>query len=264
MKMPNPSSTGAMSWDRPWDSPRVIPFRKRKTAMIPQELSIENPLGPLGYEAEDILAPGRFGSVLAHAGVGKTALLVQTALFLMRNGINVLHVSLQDPVHKVDLWYRELLQHLTERAGLRGNRQVWDVLQAFRFIMTIRVDGFSVPKFEERLNDLMIQNIFRPRILIIDGLHIDETSREVFCDLKALAAKSGVSAWFTVHAHRHEGRTADGLPPSFAQISDLFEMTLELLSEGSEIRLKAIKGANGASSGKDLELDPSTMLVRSA
>ncbi len=232
--------------------------------MIPQELSIENPLGPLGYEAEDILAPGRFGSVLAQAGVGKTALLVQTALFLMRNGINVLHVSLQDPVHKVDLWYRELLQLLMERAGLRGNRQVWDVLQAFRFIMTFRVDGFSVPKLDERLNDLMIQSIFRPRILIMDGLHIDETSREVFQDLKALAAKSGVSVWFTVHAHRHEGRTPEGLPPSFAQISDLFEMTLELLSEGREIRLKAIKGAKAASSAKDLELDPSTMLVKRA
>jgi len=232
--------------------------------MIPQELSIENPLGPLGYETEDILAPGRFGAVLAPAGVGKTALLVQTALFLMRGGVNVLHVSLQDPVNKVDLWYRELLQHLTEKAGLRGNRQVWDALQGFRFIMTFRVDGFSVPKLEERLNDLMIQNIFRPRVLILDGLRMDETSHDALGELKALAAKSDVGAWFTVHIHRHEERGPDGLPPSFAQISDLFEMALELFSEGREIRLKSIKGARDVSPRKDLELDPSTMLVRSA
>ena len=55
---------------------------------------------------------GGFGAVLAHAGVGKTALLVQLALNSMLRSRNVLHVSLNDPVNKVNLWYSELFHHL--------------------------------------------------------------------------------------------------------------------------------------------------------
>ena len=50
---------------------------------------------------EDILPQGGFGAVLARAGVGKTALLVQLALNTMLRDKNVLHISLNDPVNKV-------------------------------------------------------------------------------------------------------------------------------------------------------------------
>jgi ATP/maltotriose-dependent transcriptional regulator MalT len=42
--------------------------------------------------------------VLAPAGVGKTAFLVQLALNAMLQEKNVLHISLDEPVTKVSLW----------------------------------------------------------------------------------------------------------------------------------------------------------------
>jgi hypothetical protein len=145
--------------------------------MLKKELILRNPLRQLGFENEDILSAGGFGAILAHAGVGKTALLVQMALNGMLRGKKVLHISLNDPVKKVNLWYSELFHHL---AGKNEGGQVgglWESVLPHRFIMTFRVENFTVPKLKERLNDLTEQGIFTPEIMIIDGLHFDESQR---------------------------------------------------------------------------------------
>ena len=58
---------------------------------------------------------GRFGAVLARAGVGKTALIVQIALNSLLCSKNVLHISLTEPVGKVNLWYQEVLERLAQQ-----------------------------------------------------------------------------------------------------------------------------------------------------
>ena len=51
--------------------------------MTRKDLILQNPLKRLGYESEDILSKGGVGAVLARAGVGKTALIVQFALNIL-------------------------------------------------------------------------------------------------------------------------------------------------------------------------------------
>ncbi len=80
-------------------------------------------------------------------------------------GQNVLHVSLHDPVQKVALWYEELFQDAARRQGMAGAQRLWESLVPHRFIMTFRVDGFSVPRLAERLEDLAAQGIFRPEMV---------------------------------------------------------------------------------------------------
>jgi hypothetical protein len=91
---------------------------------------------------------------LARAGVGKTALIVQVALNTMLQQKNVLHVSLNDPVDKVNLWYQEVLNSLAHQYHVRQIKELWESIQMNRFIMTFKVEGFSVPKLEERVKDL--------------------------------------------------------------------------------------------------------------
>ena len=79
-----------------------------------KELILRNPLRLMGDETDDIIPEGGFGAVLARAGVGKTALLVQLAVNALLRGNNVLHISLNDPVKKVSLWYKEVFNHLTK------------------------------------------------------------------------------------------------------------------------------------------------------
>ena len=72
--------------------------------MLKKDLTLRNPLRLLGKENQDILSKGGFGAVLARAGVGKTAIMVQLSLETLLRGKNVLHISLSDPVNKVSLW----------------------------------------------------------------------------------------------------------------------------------------------------------------
>ncbi len=227
-----------------------------------QELILRNPLRHLGFEAEDILTAGGFGAVLAHAGVGKTALLVQLALNSMLRNRNVLHVSLQDPVHKVTLWYGELFNHLASQHEGAKISKLWDSLLPHRFIMTFRVESFTVPKLEERLNDLTEQGIFKPEMMIIDGLHCEENLRPALVALKTLARKKEMHVWFTVHTHSHEKPGQDGLPASFSPVADLFDLVLELQTEHADVHIKLLRGAATPAPAADLLLDPSTMLIK--
>lgn len=246
----------------PGSAERTTKLKDRNIDMLKQELILRNPLRQLGFETEDILPMGGFGAVLAHAGVGKTALLVQLALNGMLRNVNVLHVSLNDPVNKVTLWYGELFHHLAARYEATQVKQLWDTVLPHRFIMTFRVESFSVPKLEERLNDLTEQGIFSPGMMIIDGLDFDSPKPDVLVALKALAAKSGMRCWFTVHTHRHEKSDPGALPASFAPFAPLFDLVLGLRPERADIHIELLKGTASPDAGAPLLLDPSTMLIK--
>ncbi|MFH2120945.1 MAG: AAA family ATPase [Pseudomonadota bacterium] len=230
--------------------------------MLKNDLILRNPLRQLGFETEDILPAGALGAVLAHAGVGKTALLVQMALNGMLRSRNVLHISLNDPVNKVNLWYHELFQHLAGRYEGAQVSSLWESVLPHRFIMTFRVETFTVPKLEERLSDLTEQGIFSPTMMIIDGLYFDESRRSDLNDLKAIAVKNGIHIWFTVHTHRHESLGLDGLPESFSAVAGLFDLVLELQPERADVHIKLLRGKGSNPAGSALLLDPSTMLIK--
>ena len=225
--------------------------------MLKNDLIFRNPLRAMGNES-DILPEGGFGAVLARAGLGKTAILVQLALDSLLQNKNVLHISLGDPVKKVCLWYEEVFRNIAKLYDVKQIDQLWEAIQPHRLIMTFNVDVFSAPKLEERLTDLMEQNIFFPKIILIDGLLFDNAVRESLTDLKSLAQNHSMSVWFTVRTHRHEQPGYDKMPPVFSDVADLFEVIFRLNPEGKKIHLEALKGWK---SDAALSLDPSTMLI---
>ena len=189
------------------------------------------------------------------------AFLVQLSLNALLRGKNVLHISLADPVNKVSLWYKEVFNLIADQYKVDRINQLWESLLPHRFIMTFRVEGFSVPKLQERLADLTEQNIFAPQIVIVDGFPFDGSVHQSLSEFKDLVNNLGMHAWFTIRTHRHEEPEADGTPPSFARVSDLFEIAIQLLPFGKEIHVKALKGGDTFSKHLDLRLDPSTMLL---
>jgi hypothetical protein len=240
----------------------VIYIKERYFTMLKKDLILRNPLRVMGYENDDILNTGQFGAVLARAGVGKTAFLVQLSLNALLRGKNVLHISLEDPVNKVSLWYKEVFNLIADQYQVDQINQLWDSLLPHRFIMTFRVEGFSVPKLEERLADLMEQNIFKPQMIIIDGFPFDASVHQPLSEFKELVEKHQMHAWFTMRTHRHEDPGPDGRPLQLEQVSDLFEVAIQLLPEGKEIHVKAVKGGESFAEDLDLRLDPSTMLLK--
>jgi hypothetical protein len=240
----------------------VIYIKERYFTMLKKDLILRNPLRVMGYENDDILKSGQFGAVLARAGVGKTAFLVQLSLNALLRGKNVLHISLEDPVNKVSLWYREVFNLIAEQYQVDQINQLWESVLPHRFIMTFRVEGFSVPKLEERLADLMEQNIFSPQMIIIDGFPFDDSAHEPLAEFKELVDKHQMHAWFTMRTHRHEDPGPDGKPLQLEQVEDLFEVAIQLLPEGKEIHVMPVKGGESFAEDLDLRLDPSTMLLK--
>jgi len=252
-----PKDTAALRREK-----NIIHLTYKDIIMLKKEINYRNPLMSLGYESEDILPDGGFGAVMAHAGVGKTALLVQMAINTMLREKNVLHVSLHEAVGKVDVWYHEMFQNIAQAFNAAQVKEYWEKIQPRRFIMIFKVENFSVPKLEERLIELMEQNTFRPHTMIIDGFKFDEVGRSPLAHLKELAKKYSIRIWFTVHAHRHENRAQNELPVWFLHVADLFEAIVELAARNEEIYIKAIQGKTAAAEGQTLLLDPATMLVK--
>jgi len=240
----------------------VIYLKERSLKMLKNDLIFRNPLRVMQRdESEDTLPEGGFGAVLARAGVGKTALLVQLALNSMLSGKNVLHISLNDPVNKVNLWYEEVFSHIARQYAVTQANELWNTLLPHRFIMTFRVEGFSVPKLEERLTDLTAQNIFTPHMIIIDGLPFNESIRDALSELKILAKKHSCHMWFTVRTHRDDAPDSSGMPRQLNSVADLFEVIIQLQPDGKEIHIRALKGRETEADDAILFLDPSTMLI---
>ncbi len=241
---------------------QVIYLSDRNIAMMIKELSERNPLRHLGLDMEILKENGAFGAVMAPAGVGKTALLVQIALQAMMKKFSVFHVSLQDPVHKVTLWYDEILQDLTKTYPVDNVQELREEILLHRFIMTFRVDDFSVPKLAERLNDLAVQNIFRPQILIIDGLHFNGKIEAFLQEMKTLAERQNFFVWFALHIHRNEQTNQAGIPLSIEGLPQYFQVILKIEERGDYMSLKAIKGEDQDKAiDTELRLDPTTMLI---
>jgi hypothetical protein len=257
-----PTSASEDSQHPLWESVgQVISIRERNLTMMKKDLLLRNPLHQLGLTSEDSLPDGSFGAVLARAGIGKTAFLVQIALHTMLRDRNILHISLDDPVEKVTLWYREVFNLLAEKRNVQVSAPLWDDLLPRRFIMTFKVEGFSVPKLKERMTDLIEQNIFRPHTLIVDGVPFDNDVRDLIKDLKDLSAATGVRCWFTVRTHRHEAPTPDGMPPQMASLQDLFDVSVQLVPDGEDIHIRILKGLETPPRDTAVRFDPATMLI---
>ncbi|MCX7982798.1 MAG: DnaB helicase C-terminal domain-containing protein [Syntrophales bacterium] len=211
----------------------------------------------------NILAPGQMGAILARHGVGKTALLVQIALNAMLKGKNVLHVSLTEPVRKVMLWYEEIFLHLVGPKNREMSKPLFESILPHRFILTFKLEDLTIPRLEERINDLIVQGVFRPNLLIIDGLGFDRNVKVTVEEMKSLALKLGAGVWFSVPIHRHleEGRT--GIPLPVIGLEQLFSILLLLTSEEAGIRIKSLLGPQ-TEELKHLILDPSSLIINKA
>ena len=135
-----------------------------------------------------------------------------------------------------------------------------------RMIMTFKESSFSRPKLEERLNDLVYQNIFRPDCVIIDDFDFGSADRAAIEDVKELAAAMNVQVWFSAVIHRKDSRvSAEGIPAPCHEMDDLFNTVIHLQPQKEDILLNFIKDdTDTVKPGKSMELDPSTMMVKAS
>ncbi|UCD66176.1 MAG: hypothetical protein JSW69_00675 [Deltaproteobacteria bacterium] len=233
--------------------------------MLKEDLIKKNPLRILNPLAAESLPDHRMGLVMARAGLGKTAILVQIAMDSMLRGQKVLHVSVGEGLEKAKAWYDDIFKYIAEGFQLENASEVEDELMRNRMIMTFKESAFSRPKLEERLNDLVYQNIFRPDIVVVDGYDFAEADSDSVMDLKEMMAAMNVQGWFSSLRHRDDDRvSAAGVPAPCHEVDGMFDTVIILQPEPNAILLNIIKDEYDGAAGKVLNLDPATMMVKEA
>lgn len=229
--------------------------------MANSELVVNNPLKALGLEGKAKEGIRSMGLVMSRAGLGKTAVLVQFALDCMLLGNKVLHVSIGETVDKARTWYDDILSLLTEGEKVES---IPEVMQN-RMIMTFKESSFSKAVLEERLDDLVKQDIYKPECLIIDGFDFASADRNTIQEMRDFMEQRGLKMiWFSAIRHRDDERqSAAGVPAPCHEVDDLFDTVLLINPEGDEMNLDIVKCDEGSvKSGTTLKLDPSTMLIQ--
>jgi hypothetical protein len=206
----------------------------------------------------------QMGLIMARAGLGKTALLVQIALDSILQGKRVIHISIGESIEKTKMWYDDMLQVILQDGSVTNPHELIDMVQHHRMIMTFKESSFSRSRVEERLNDLILQDIFKPNCLVIDGYDFEQVSRKNLEDIKELLETMSLQAWFSAVSHRGDDRISPaGVPAPCHEVDDLFDTVVLLKPEKDLIGLDIIRN-NGDDSeqGSGLTLDPTTMMVK--
>ncbi|MBW1649811.1 MAG: cytoplasmic protein [Deltaproteobacteria bacterium] len=218
--------------------------------MTDNNLVFKSPIKLLGDISENLT----FGAVLARAGVGKTAFLVQIAIDGLLKNENVLHVSIDDSLKKVSLWYEETFKNITDISGIKWQdaEAVFEKLLPKRFIMTFKAEQFGIPIFMERLFDLTEQDIFKPNLVIIDGFSFSSDTKELE-EFKKFAETKNFQIWFALLTHRSKK-----MPAISSEWLKIFEKAI-LLKPDNVVNVEMLKGI--ADKDKNFILAPSTMLL---
>jgi hypothetical protein len=229
--------------------------------MAQEPLIQHNPLRVLNIGKEQ----NKMGLVVAKAGIGKTALLVQIALDAILRGKRIIHVSIGTSIDKTKKWYDDILQLTLQEHSFTRPHDLIEMVARHRMIMTFKIAAFSRSRLEERLNDLVLQDIFRPDCLIVDGFDFENATLESIEDIKNLMESMGMQAWFSATTQRDDTRvSAAGVPAPCHEIDTLFDMIVLLKPEqDASIQLDIIRNCGTqVANGKGLRLDPTTMMVK--
>jgi KaiC/GvpD/RAD55 family RecA-like ATPase len=232
--------------------------------MLKEELIMKNPLRALKPGPGEGVPDHRLGLIMARAGVGKTAILVQIAMDCLLRGYKVLHVSIGEGLEKTKIWYGDVFKSITSGQKREEMAAIEDEIFRNRMIMTFKESSFSRPKLEERVNDLIYQNIFRPDCIVVDGFDFTNANREALQDVKELMIAMDQHAWFSAVCHREDKRVSEaGVPAPCHEVDDLFDTVIVLKPEKTDIKLNIVKDCPGCGEvGRVLILDPATMMVR--
>jgi len=226
------------------------------------DLIVNNPLRVLGLtDKEGGSVQSMMGLVMARAGLGKTAILVQFALDCMLLGNKVLHVSIGEGVDKTRAWYDDILSLLTDGEKIGAIPEI----MKNRMIMTFKESSFSKAILVERLDDLVKQNIYKPECLIIDGYDFDANDKKSLEELRSFMTERGLKMiWFSAVIHRGDPRVSlDGVPAPCHEVDGLFDTVLLIKPENDAMKLDILKcDSCSVDPGSTLMLDPSTMLIK--
>ena len=221
--------------------------------MQPEELIERSPMRAVAASIRGGLEPGQVGAVLAAAGVGKSAFMVQVALHSLLKGSPVLHVSLTDNQARVRSFYDEILAEVGQSVPAEELSRAQVSVERSRVIHSCLGRDFGAADLRALMATLAEVMDFRPTLVMVDGLTAD--SLEIV-SLRQVASESNIRLWCAIRTSGATSQDDDALVNSF-------DTAVTLAPQGSCIDLHILRaGGVPTVESETLSLDPVTMMVR--
>ena len=233
--------------------------------MYRKEVNVCSPLRVLDRSIHGGLGKGNLGVVMARAGVGKTAVLVQIGLDDLMRDLPVLHVALGQTVEHVQCWYDAMFADLAQRTELE-NREAVGVRVAKNRIIAAFPDHDLAPERLQHTAELFRNHIdFRPAAVLVDGFdwsaHAVAETAALLGAYKAYAKVIDAELWMTARTHRETtGAHPTDLTPPCDEFRGLIDVALFLEPHGDDIEVRLLKDHDQPAAGHtQLHLRPRNM-----
>ena len=200
-----------------------------KRATVPTDWSPINDLMDGG------LGPGELGVVVAPSGVGKTWILTALGASAVRQGLSVVHYSMELSEHYVGARYDTVFTRIPSSDLKNKKDEVKNKIEGLPGRLLIKYfppKGVSVKKIQQHI-DKMIATDNRPDVIIVDYADLllsysnksDSTYAEqggVYIDLRGLSGELGIPVWTASQTNRSaidsEVIEADKIADSYAKV----------------------------------------------
>ncbi|WP_242338478.1 MULTISPECIES: hypothetical protein [Anaeromyxobacter] len=208
--------------------------------MIRQEAILQSPLRILDRSIRGGLGKGHLGVIVAPAGVGKSACLVQLGLDALLREKPVLHVAVGQSVEHVSARYDALFDELAEGVGLADRGGVREAIAHRRLIWSSVERAFGVRGLEEALAAFQAHLQHGPRAILVDGFAWEQPAcAATVGGFKASAARVGAEIWMTARARELAG--ARRIAPLSDECAALVDVAISLEPHGRHARLTLAK-----------------------
>lgn len=208
-----------------------------------------SPVQALASTIRGGLQAGQVGAILARAGTGKSAFIVQVAIDALLRGSNVLHVSMDHPQAHVRSYYDELLHELTDSV----DRATQLNIERHRVIHSCLGRNFTPTDLATLLDTLERVMDFRPVLVILDGLEAGSMNAVAWA---GVAAEANVRMWLSVRTHREHG-------PSVGALAGEFTAAIVLEPAAGSVNVQILRQSGQDVVGSPtISIDPNTLLLQ--
>lgn len=215
-----------------------------------QQLIASSPVRMLENMMTGALGSGTLGVCMAHAGIGKTAFLIQIGIDAALSGKKVLHVALGQTTEHVQSWYETLLKDVLARCAVDGADEIIAGAASCRVIQSFADRNFTADRLKQIVELYRSNMQFAPDIIIIDGFdwenRNDIETAALLGACKVCAASLGAALWMSAGT----GPDGDQAPRALPRPCDMFESLIDaaifLRPDNRQVQVYLLKAPGAA------------------
>jgi hypothetical protein len=217
--------------------------------MYRKEVNAQSPLRILERSIRGDLGNGNLGVVMAPAGVGKSACLVQIGLDDLMRGEAVLHVAIGQTVEHVSAWYDALFDDLAELVDLEDRGGVRESIGRRLLIRAFAGGAFTPERLDQALSEFEALLELEPSAILIDGYEWNgQGCTAALSVAKASARRVGAELWMTARTPLgYDVRPPQPITPACEGCAALIDVGLLLQPHGDHVTVRLMKDFDEAS-----------------